>query len=182
MIDVDAMRDNWLTRGWQTQKTRLSAQFHSLMTEASMLSLRRLVVQVEKGGFLPVKAHKWDAGWDLALPSDEELQPGERRRIDLRVRVAVPRGCMGLILPRSSLNAQGIDCVTGVIDAGYTGTISVILVNRTHGTVLMTRSQRVAQLVITGIGRMRLTAGVVDGVSERGSGGFGSSGKWWGEL
>lgn len=144
--------------------------------------MRRLVVQVEEGGFLPVKAHRWDAGWDLALPSDEELQPGERRRIDLCVRVAVPRGRMGLILPRSSLNAQGIDCVTGVIDAGYTGTISVILVNRTRGTVLLTRSQRVAQLVITGAGQMRLTAGVVDGVSERGSGGFGSSGKWWGEL
>ena len=147
-----------------------------------MLSFRRLVVQVEDGGYLPVKAHKWDAGWDLSLPSDEELQPGERRRIDLCVRVAVPRGCMGLILPRSSLNAQGIDCVTGVIDAGYTGTISVVLVNRTRGTVLLTRSQRVAQLVIAGASTMRMTAGVVDGVSERGSGGFGSSGRWWGGL
>lgn len=129
-----------------------------------------------------MRAHAHDAGWDLAIPHDEELQAGERRRIDLLIRVAIPRGHAGLILPRSSMSAEGIDCALGVIDAGYTGTISVILINRTRNTALLSASQRVAQLVVTSISTMALAAGTVDRDTARGNDGFGSSGKWWGEL
>lgn len=138
---------------------------------------RKLKIELD-GGVVPYKGHKFDAGFDLAIPDSIELSPWERKTIDLKIRVLIPRGYVGLIFPRSSITLQGVGVPTGVIDAGYTGHIKVVLVNRTSKTKLFAATERVAQLVVMPVPSFKL---VFDTISEyktlRGKAGFGSSGK-----
>ena len=130
------------------------------------------------GGVIPYKPHKHDAGLDLAIPDGVELAPYERKTIDLRIRVLIPRGFVGLIFPRSSITLQGVDVPTGVIDAGYTGHIKVVLVNRTSKTKLFAATERVAQLLVMPVPSFKLVFDTIsDYKTSRGARGFGSSGK-----
>ena len=143
-----------------------------------IFSRNKLKVELN-GGVMPFKAHKHDAGFDLAIPSSIELAPFERKTIDLRIRVLIPRGFVGLIFPRSSMTLQGVGVPTGVIDAGYTGHIKLVLVNRSSKTKLFAATERVAQLLIVPVPSFQL---VEDSISDcktvRGTAGFGSSGKF----
>ena len=142
-----------------------------------IFSRRKLKLEID-GGVIPYKGHKFDAGFDLAIPDSLELAPFERKTIDLKIRVLIPHGFVGLIFPRSSITLQGVGVPTGVIDAGYTGHIKVVLVNRTSKTKLFAATERVAQLVVMPVPSFKL---VFDTISEyksaRGAAGFGSSGK-----
>ena len=129
----------------------------------------------------PRYQHEGDAGLDLASRVDCRLEPGERARIPTGVAVAIPPGYAGFVMVRSGLAARhGIACVNspGLIDAGYRGEISVILLN-TDGRepYLIRRGDRIAQLVLQKV--VEAVTTVVDELNEttRGEGGFGSTGQ-----
>jgi len=129
---------------------------------------------------LPTRAYPGDAGLDLYALEDGVLEPGERASIRTGIAVEIPDGEAGLVLPRSGLAARhGIALVNapGLIDAGYRGEIRVLLLNTDRDAAFtIGAGDRIAQLVLVRV----QTPAVVEveelEVSERGAGGFGSTG------
>lgn len=137
-----------------------------------------LKFKVLEGGTLPTRAHREDAGFDLYSPVDVILNH-TTNIIKLGVCVEIPKGYVGFIMGRSSLNKHGVACLTGVIDSGYTGEIAVIL-NPVDDIRIITRikkGSRIAQLVVTKLADID-DAVAVDKLddTERGANGFGSTG------
>jgi dUTP pyrophosphatase len=127
----------------------------------------------------PESAHDGDAGIDLYAREDTALPPGRWAMVPTGVAVAIPEGHAGLVAPRSGLAARhGISVVNGpgVIDAGYRGELKVILINHGNDAVLLGRGDRVAQLVVVPIALVELEEVNELPDSERGHGGFGSTG------
>ncbi len=130
---------------------------------------------------LPSYAHPGDAGLDLYAAADTTLQPGERAAVPTGVAVAVPEGHAGFVLARSGRALkEGLALVNapGLIDAGYRGEIRVVVVNLDPVRPLtIARGEKVAQLVIAPVATVELEE--VDELppSERGEGGFGSTGR-----
>jgi dUTP pyrophosphatase len=128
---------------------------------------------------LPRHARADDAGLDLHAARDAALDPGGRALVETGVAVAIPPGWAGFVLPRSGLALRhGVTLLNtpGLIDAGYRGEIRVLLINHGSERVVVRRGERIAQLVIQPVGRAQLIE--VDALppSERGPGGFGSTG------
>ncbi|GAB3189583.1 dUTP diphosphatase [Nesterenkonia suensis] len=129
---------------------------------------------------LPGYAHPGDAGADLVTAEDFTLQPGERRLVPTGVAVAIPRGWVGLVHPRSGLAVKhGITLVNtpGTIDAGYRGELKVCLLNTDRSIpVGFRRGDRIAQLVLQRVEQAEFVP--VDELDDsvRGAGGFGSTG------
>jgi dUTP pyrophosphatase len=142
--------------------------------------VKLLVRRLDPRAVLPTCAYEGDAGFDLHALEPMVLGPGERASIPTGIAVQIPDGHAGLVLPRSGLAARhGIALVNapGLIDAGYRGEIRVLLLNtdRVHAHEFGP-GDRIAQLLI-----IRHETPAVSEVaelpgSERGSGGFGSSG------
>ena len=140
------------------------------------LRVRRL----DPRAVLPSRAYPGDAGLDLHALEPIVIGPGERVSVPTGIAVQIPEGHAGLVLPRSGLAARhGIALVNapGLIDSGYRGEIRVLLLNtdRAHAHDIAP-GDRIAQLMV--IRHESPTVLEVDELpgSERGSGGFGSSG------
>jgi dUTP pyrophosphatase len=130
---------------------------------------------------LPSRAHSGDAGFDLRSNIDVLVGPGERAMVPTGIAVAIPEGHAGLVLPRSGLASRhGLTLANapGLIDAGYRGEVicSVINLDRSEA-VKIARGDRIAQLVIVPVAVVEPEW--VDDLppSERGAGGFGSTGR-----
>ena len=128
---------------------------------------------------LPVHARPGDAGLDLRASERARLEPGERRLVPTGLAVAIPPGYAGLVLPRSGLAMQkGVTVLNapGLIDSGYRGELKVLLINHGAEPVELARGERIAQLVVQPVADVKLVE--VDRLpeSERGMGGFGSTG------
>lgn len=131
--------------------------------------------ELDEGAYKPMRAHDSDAGFDLSCREDQVLEPNVANTIDTGVHVLIPEGFVGLLCPRSSFNVKGISTPIGVVDAGYTGSIRVIL--EPYNLTKIFKGNRVAQLVIFPLPQVKLVPGEVIGAkTERGLGGFGSSG------
>ena len=132
------------------------------------------------GATAPAFAHPGDAGADLVAAEAVVLAPGERRLVGTGVRIALPEGHAGFVVPRSGLAAKhGITIVNapGTIDAGYRGELKVALLNTdTAESYAVQAGDRIAQLIVLPVPQVRFTRvdELPDGV--RGEGGFGSSG------
>ncbi len=128
----------------------------------------------------PAYENPGDAGMDLRARQDVRLAPGERATVPTGVAIALPPGTVALVCPRSGLAArQGVGLVNapGVIDAGYRGEISVVLINHDpEQEVRVARGDRIAQLLVQPVLQARLVAVESLPGSHRGSGGFGSTG------
>ena len=100
----------------------------------------------------PSQANPGDAGWDLRARFDVTIPPGERRLVQTGVAIALPRGWVGLIHPRSGLALRDgftIANAPGTIDAGFRGEISVIGLNTDIDNVCnLRRGDRIAQLIV----------------------------------
>ncbi len=145
------------------------------MTELEVL-LHRLDPELP----VPAYAHPGDAGADLCTAVDVDLPPGERAVVPTGVAIALPDGYAAFVHPRSGLAARyGVSLVNapGTVDAGYRGEIRATLVNLDpREPVRFRRGDRIAQLVVQRVERVRFT--VVDSLPEsvRADGGFGSTG------
>jgi dUTP pyrophosphatase len=129
---------------------------------------------------LPGRAYEGDAGLDLAACERVELGPGERAVVSTGLAVAIPDGYAGFVQPRSGLAARhGISIVNtpGLVDSGYRGELQVILVNTDRAQPFVVEpGMRIAQLVLQRVEAARATEVAELPASERGTGGFGSSG------
>lgn len=140
------------------------------------LPIRRLDPSVE----LPAYAYAGDAGLDLRASEDVVLRPFERRLISTGLAIAIPEGYAGFVQPRSGLALkEGLSMANtpGLIDAHYRGELKVCAINldATHD-IAITRGERIAQLVIQKVPEVRLIEVEELDETERGAGGFGSSG------
>jgi len=130
---------------------------------------------------LPSRAHTGDAGLDLHSAQAAHIGPGERWQISTGLAVEIPDGHAGLVLPRSGLALRyGISLVNapGLIDSGYRGEIGVLLLNNDPAEVFRVKpGDRIAQLVVIPIAGLSPVSAEELAVSERGEGGFGSSGR-----
>ncbi len=130
----------------------------------------------------PAYAHPGDAGADLHAREGAVLRPGGgRATIPTGVAIELPDGYAALVQPRSGLAARhGVTCLNspGLIDAGYRGEIGVVLVNTDPETPYeVHRGDRIAQLVVYPVERVRLTEVTALEPSPRGPGGFGHTGR-----
>jgi dUTP pyrophosphatase len=128
---------------------------------------------------LPAYARAGDAGLDLLAAAPVTLPPGSRELVPTGVRVAIPEGYAGLVLPRSGLALRaGVTVLNapGLIDSGYRGEIGVLLINHGAAAVTLARGERIAQLVIQPVARATLVEVRQLEGSPRGTGGFGSTG------
>jgi dUTP pyrophosphatase len=139
------------------------------------LAVRRLDSELP----LPRYAREGDAGLDLYAAETATLAPGERLTVRTGIALAIPDGFAGFVLPRSGAALRtGLTILNapGLIDAGFRGEVQVLLVNHGAGAVVVQRGDRIAQLVVQRVERARLVEVDTLPASERGPGGFGSTG------
>ena len=129
---------------------------------------------------IPVYAHPGDAGADLTSTESVRLEPGQRALIGTGVRIALPEGYAAFVVPRSGLAAKhGITIVNspGTVDAGYRGEIRVSLLNTDSNAAYdVAVGDRIAQLIVMPVTRARFIPVDALDESDRGAGGFGSTG------
>lgn len=130
---------------------------------------------------LPARAHANDAGADLTVCLGDyrefmDLAPGETRKVPTHLAVQIPAGFVGIITSRSSARVRGL-AIAGVVDAGYTGALHLIVTNATNETKRVTTGERIAQLIVHPV--VTPTFVEVDELddTERGANGFGSTGR-----
>lgn len=128
---------------------------------------------------LPDKANLFDAGLDLYCDEKEvvTLAPGQRKLFSTGISMAIPRGFVGLIWPRSGHAVKkGLDTMAGVIDSGYRNEIKVLLINESSSFQTIYPKDKIAQMLLQH--SPDFTPVSVDNLNEtsRGENGFGSSG------
>ncbi|MEC9250120.1 MAG: dUTP diphosphatase [Pseudomonadota bacterium] len=134
-----------------------------------------------EGLALPAYETAQSAGMDLraAVSEDVTIPPGEWRLVPVGIAIALPAGFEAQVRPRSGLAAKhGISCVNtpGTIDADYRGELKVNLIN--HGKVdfIVKRGDRIAQMIVAPVTQAVWQVADTLDETERGSGGFGSTG------
>ena len=141
-----------------------------------VLPIKRLDPSVE----LPRYAYCGDAGLDIRSNEDIVLKPYERAMVSTGLAIAIPDGYAGFMQPRSGLAAkQGLTVLNtpGLMDAHYRGELKIIIINldKEH-SVSIRKGDRIAQLVIQAVPQVELNEVDDLGDTDRGQGGFGSSG------
>lgn len=139
----------------------------------------KILIQLDEGAFLPVRAHETDAGMDLFAREGKGVPAGGSAVFDTGVHIQIPEGMCVLLVSKSGLNVKHDITSTGLIDAGYEGSIRVKLYN--HGTEDYTvlPGEKISQAVILPcICAKPVRVDRIERTSERGEGGFGSSGRF----
>ena len=134
-------------------------------------------ITLDPGAHMPTRAHPSDAGLDLYAPRDVRIPARGGAVVDTGVHVAIPEGYVGMLKSKSGLNVKRNILGEGVIDAGYTGPIVVKLYNQGDEDVTIEAGMKLIQLVLLPIltPALELVESLDD--TERGAGGFGSTGK-----
>lgn len=134
-------------------------------------------IKLDPGAIMPTRAHRWDAGLDLYAGAIDIIFAHDRATFDTGVHVQIPAGFVGFIKSRSGLMSKNGFTTDGTIDSGYTGSIKVTLFNNSDDDYIVDIGDKIAQLVI-------LPCSIVDLIqvdeleeTERGSDGFGSTGR-----
>jgi dUTP pyrophosphatase len=137
-----------------------------------------------EGLALPAYQSAHAAGLDLlaAVPEDSPLTlaPGRHALVPTGLSIALPSGYEAQVRPRSGLAAKhGITVLNapGTVDADYRGEIGVLLINHGEAPFAIRRGERIAQMVIASVTRAELVPAASLSSTERGSGGFGSTGR-----
>ena len=151
------------------------------MSNAVKVDIRQL--PHGEGLALPAYQSTHAAGLDLlaAVPADSPLilVPGQRALVPTGLTIALPPGYEAQVRPRSGLASRhGVTVLNapGTVDADYRGEIGVLLVNHGDAPFAIHRGERIAQMVIAAVVRAELIPAVSLSATERGGGGFGSTG------
>lgn len=133
-------------------------------------------VVLDKGAILPTRAHELDVGFDLYSREDAIIYAGDSHSFDTGVHMAIPKGYSGDIEPKSGLMDKYGLLTDGTVDPGYTGSIKVKLFNTGRCAVSLVKGQKIAQIVLKAVitPELEVTDSLED--TERGAGGFGSTG------
>ncbi|NWU43579.1 DUT protein, partial [Hylia prasina] len=141
-------------------------------------SARLRFTKLSENAFAPSRASPRAAGYDLHSAYDCVIPPKEKAVIKTDIQIALPAGCYGRIAPRSGLAAKHfIDVGAGVIDEDYRGNVGVVLFNFGKETFEVKKGDRIAQLICERVCYPELEEVEALDETERGEGGFGSTGK-----
>ncbi len=136
-------------------------------------------IPLREGAHIPQKAHEDDAGFDLYASEDFLLKAHCFGYVPTAISIELPDGFEAQVRPRSGLAAKyGVTVLNapGTIDAGYRGEIKVILINHGNEDFTITAGMRIAQMIISPVLQARFVEASSLAESDRGEGGFGSSG------
>ncbi|MBZ3884050.1 Deoxyuridine 5'-triphosphate nucleotidohydrolase, mitochondrial [Sciurus carolinensis] len=140
--------------------------------------LRLRFVRLSEHATAPTRGSKRAAGYDLYSAYDYIVPPMEKALVKTDIQIALPSGCYGRIAPRSGLAAKHfIDVGAGVIDEDYRGNVGVVLFNFGKEKFEVKKGDRIAQLICEWIFYPDIEEVQVLNDTERGSGGFGSTGQ-----
>lgn len=134
----------------------------------------RLQFKAGPNGVIPCKAHASDAGYDLFASEDVLLWGNRPKKVSTDIFMALPTNTVGDIRPRSSLNAKGVHVAYGTIDSGYRGELKVVM---SAPFYKVHKGDKIAQLVILPLAKTAPEVVTELPPSDRGEGGFGSTGK-----
>ena len=146
-----------------------------------MASIKYTIMEDEEGhqlGHPLTRADEGSAGWDIRTSEDFDLSYGDGHAFRTHLKLELPPGTYGRVAPRSGLAMKGLDDLGGVIDCSYRGEVRVILINFNRSTIFkFVKGDRIAQLIVTPYVStpFELTTKELSS-TERGEGGFGSSG------
>lgn len=134
-------------------------------------------IQLDPGAYMPDRAHEDDAGLDIRASEAQIVKARDCAVFDTGVHIQIPAGYCGLLVSKSGLNVKHGLLSTGLIDAGYTGSIAVKLYNNSDEDYYVEAGDKISQLVVLPF--------LVEGLelvetlekSDRGEKGFGSSGR-----
>ena len=135
-------------------------------------------VMLDEGAKMPTKAHETDAGFDLYSRESKVVPARGDATFDTGVHIELPPDTVGLLKSKSGLNVRNGIASMGVIDVGYTGSIVVKLYNLSGTDYQVREGDKITQLVtcpIKDVGELELVDSLAE--TERGNGGFGSSGR-----
>jgi dUTP pyrophosphatase len=140
------------------------------------------IVRLPHGNDLPLPAYATAgaAGMDVVSAEALTLQPGARKAVATGFSIAIPLGYEVQVRPRSGLALKnGITCLNtpGTIDSDYRGEVKIILANLSHEPFVIARGDRIAQLVPAPVQRAVMVEADTLDETERGTGGFGSTGR-----
>jgi dUTP pyrophosphatase len=146
-----------------------------------MISITISLLRLPHGKDLPLPCYATDgaAGMDVVAAEDVNLAPGARHAVATGFAVAIPKGFEVQVRPRSGLALKhGITCLNtpGTIDSDYRGEVKVILANLGSEPFPIKRGDRIAQLVPAAVQRASIIEVTSLDETERGAGGFGSTG------
>lgn len=137
----------------------------------------KIMLDKSKHAIMPTRAHHADAGLDLYTPIDFLIIGGGSAEIDTGVHMEIPFGFFGDIRSKSGLLFRGNLLTDGTIDSGYTGSIRIKILNLGNQPYYFQAGDKVAQIVIERCELPELVVVPEFKATERGEGGFGSTGK-----
>ena len=134
-------------------------------------------IMLDEGTIMPTKAHETDAGYDIYAREGKIVPARGSAIFDTGVHIELPYGSVGMLKSKSGLNVKHGITSEGVLDVGYTGSICVKLYNHSDTDYEVKQGDKISQLVVMPILMPELE--LVDRLdeTERGSNGFGSSGR-----
>lgn len=142
-----------------------------------MIMLDKVKIILSGHALAPEHAYDTDAGYDLRTPVVIVIPPRKRVLVDTQVKMDIPAGYYGRLESKSSLMLKGITS-RGTIDSGYHGTIKVVLFNHSDSEVSFKVGDKITQVVFLKCETPKLeVVGHFDNDTERGNGGFGSTGE-----
>lgn len=137
----------------------------------------QMKIKLDENAYMPIRAFETDAGLDLRSPIHALVKARGSVKIDTGVHIELPKGTTGFLKSKSGLNVNHGITSEGVIDVGYTGSIKVKLYNHTDQDYYVKKGDKISQLVIIPILTPELEIVNELDNTERGDGGFGSTGR-----
>lgn len=141
--------------------------------------MKEIKVVLDEGAYMPERSHYADAGLDLRARQAIAILPGGSATLDTGVHMEIPEGYFGKLESKSGLNVKyGVVSHGGVIDSGYTGSIVAKLYNHGKEPFVFQKGDKCIQIIIQPCeNRMALIKVDALDETERGNGGFGSTGR-----
>lgn len=137
------------------------------------------VALIHPNSKVPERKSSSAAGLDLYSCESSVIPPRSRKLISTGIKIKIPNNCYARVSPRSGLSVNGIDVGAGVVDSDYTGIVKVLLINNKDEYYNVDVGDRIAQLILEQIFNDSFVVIEESELesSERGEGGFGSTGK-----
>jgi len=139
-------------------------------------TLDSITIEASDGATMPRRATAGSAGIDVYASADCTLAPGKVTAVSTGIRMHIPSGYYVQLVSRSGFAVKNIITVAGLIDSDYRGEIKVLLLNLNDRPFHIYAETRVTQMVICQVNKLPLVADTITDDTERGSGGFGSTG------
>ena len=137
------------------------------------------IQKLDPSAKLPSYAYDGDAGMDLFSIEDVSIASGEKVAIRTGLKFAIPRGYAGFVWDKSGLALKHhLKTMAGVLDSSYRGELLVVLTNLGREPYNVEKGSKIAQLVIKAVEAPEIVDGEINDETDRGQGGFGSSGMW----